>query len=768
MYVSQLLTGFLDPRMETMHGNLQDDNPDRSPDASRFLAQSQSRISNFGRPENGNNIEQSRYPYDRRRQQGPPASRSFFPRGPSGNPYLSGASQVNYPFAGRGSQAAAPLFHSATDDVRDDEEREREASDQLALQESRRLFTNRRLHESSEAEADDLSRASLQEEDDSVREAESRSLHGHGIDSSWRGDRRGKKGRRKAPEAVQEEFDAVHTDTKGTSSSNNASRLFEVGLESAMMDDPPDDIAFETPRDDHPPAFQKFRTSSDRSTENESLNSQHREQAEAPVYNDDISDTEAGQEAPIYAPIEWVRHDPFWGSLYLILLASLFATFILVWLHTSTPSRKHPLGDTVYSTLSSSTHLLAVDTVVAVIVSLVWLAALRSFVKPLVFSILLGVPVILFSFTLYPFISSYKGSWNGQSLQDKVMRWAALGPATAAIVWAYTVYRGRRSIAKAISILEFSSRVLAANPALLLVGFGTLAGVTLWTWIWMGMFTRVFLGGHLTSNNTFIIDTSSWWLGVWFILMYLWTLSVGSGIQRATTAATVSQWYFHRNTKPSPGSRQVVQAALGHAATSLFGTICLSTLLSLMVRLPFLILPRRLIGLTGVFFYSFVPTSFATLTNPLTLTYAAVHSQPLVSSARSLSMMNFLTPSSPTTTLNPQAFSGGRDTPLLPYRLAKLLLHATRFVTSLALGFGGWVSTARMLEVQGAGFKGSLYAYVVGLIAGAIGWGILGAMEGVLGGVVDGIVVCWGSEGRGRGDGGYCLEARYLFSDEPR
>lgn len=84
----------------------------------------------------------------------------------------------------------------------------------------------------------------------------------------------------------------------------------------------------------------------------------------------------------------------------------------------------------------------------------------------------------------------------------------------------------------------------------------------------------------------------------------------------------------------------------------------------------------------------------------------------------------------------------------------------------------------------GAGVKGSLYAYVVGLIAGAIGWGVLGAMEGVLAGVVDACLVCWGSEtgagggggtgrgGRGPGAGGrhgqarYCIEAGWLFGDD--
>lgn len=83
-----------------------------------------------------------------------------------------------------------------------------------------------------------------------------------------------------------------------------------------------------------------------------------------------------------------------------------------------------------------------------------------------------------------------------------------------------------------------------------------------------------------------------------------------------------------------------------------------------------------------------------------------------------------------------------------------------------------------MLEVSNAGMRGSLYAYVVGLIAGAIGWAVLGAMEGVLGGILDAVVICWGSEmGRGRlgeveeeddgedGVGGYCREAGALLRD---
>jgi hypothetical protein len=107
---------------------------------------------------------------------------------------------------------------------------------------------------------------------------------------------------------------------------------------------------------------------------------------------------------------------------------------------------------------------------------------------------------------------------------------------------------------------------------------------------------------------------------------------------------------------------------------------------------------------------------------------------------------------------------------MVSYRLSKTLLHAIRWVITLALGFGGWVSTARLLKLnnESVPYTGSLYAYVVGLISAAIGWGALGAMEGVLGGILDAVLVCWGSEaGRdGSGEARFCIEAGRLFGNE--
>lgn len=739
------------------------------PDASRFLAQSQSRVG-FRPPE-----ESARNPLERQRRQDQGSSR-FSASRPNlqrpGNPYQSSASHFSqFPFASRTAAPNAPLFYSATDEFReqdDEEEHEREVADFYALQRSRRQFGGSRLEESSEAE-DDAYRGSGLEDSGDGRDIDERGRGRTGIKSSWRGPKVSGKSRGENIASVEE----------GNSEGNNHDKgnMVDVGLESTTQsstdskdgDEPPDDLAIEIPPDDDPPSIQQFRKPPTAQS-NQSSPFMPKENDADTVYgrpHPPDSDSSSAPPTVSYALEEPPRHDPFWGSLYLISLAALFASFFLVWLHTRVPTLKHPLGDTVYTTLNASYHLLAIDTVVAIIVSLLWLAVLRSYVRTLVYAILVAVPIILFSFSLYPLISSFKGQWHGSSVQDKAMRWFSLVPGILAVVWTFIVYRGRHSFGKAIGILEFACRILAANPGLLLVGFATLVGVVAWTWLWMTMFTRVFLGGQISNaKNFFIIDTSSWSLGVFFILVYLWTLAIGSGIQRATTAATVSQWYFHRLTVPAPTSRQVIQAAFTHATTTLFGTICLSTLLALLIRLPFLILPRRILALVSLCTYNLVPSPVATLTNPLTLTYSAIHSQPLIISSRAVSRLSFLSPNSPSSapfhrTSSPRS--------LLPYNLSLLLLRATRFITSLALGFGGWVSTARMLVLEnkltGETVKGSLYAYIVGLIAAAIGWGVLGAMDGVLTGVVDAAVVCWGSE-VGRGEVKYCREAEYLFGEE--
>lgn len=605
-----------------------------------------------------------------------------------------------------------------------------------------------------------------------------------GIRSSWNGgssfkDRHSKRKPRDEPKTSE-----TGENKQQNSDNDEGGKMVDVGLESTVLDnDVPEDLLLETPTDTSPPAFQQFKSTKGGARFGTDRKASHLEHdrrlqrqtiAEEDEEDEDDEDDEGRATVPTPAPPrmygEIFVHDQFFAWIYLIALASLLATFVLVWLHTSAPRKDHPLGDTIYTTLHSSFHLLAVDTVVAVIVALVWMAALRSFVQQLVFLILLGVPLVLFSFSLYPMISSFQGPDHGSRVQDVVMRYAAIVPGICGIVWLYLLYKGRHNITRAIDILDFSSRILAANPALVLLGFGSLGFVIGWTWLWLSMFTRIFLGGYFSKSlSAFVIGTATWWLAIFFFLMYVWTLSVLSGVVRGATAGTVSNWYYFRNKQPPSPSNVVVKEALTHTTTTVFGTVCASTLLALAVRLPILVLPSRVSAIIEFIGWRIAPRPVSVLTNPLALTYAAIHSVPLMESASALSRIHFLA-TGPTTTLTPGTYSRGDQNPsLFPYQMAKMLLHAARFVMSTALGFAAWVMTARQLQVDlpdGVGLRGSAYAYVVGLVASLIGWGVLGAMEGILSGILDGVLICYASERRlGSGRAGYCMEAARLFED---
>ncbi|KAL4898434.1 hypothetical protein BDV59DRAFT_166850 [Aspergillus ambiguus] len=747
--------------------------------ASRFLAQSQSRI-----------VPQQDHPqrksHGRRTQQTGTSrfnsSRSFLQRAQA-DPYQPAASQAShFPFGSRHVAQPAPLFYSATDEFReedDEAEHEREIADFYALQRSRRHFGGSHLKESSELDDDD---SSLGYSDQRLL-SEDTPGKGKGIKSSWRAEESGYRAR----DVPAEPMDGLAEDDREFAADDETrlrprDHLVDVRLEDTLrseLDPDRDDIP--EPGDDNPPSIQRFRELPQSRRGNfgaDSLFTSPERDKVVPVDSHShprpASPAESYQTSSVPPRLESPVYDAFWGQLFLISLACLFATAFLVYLHTSSPPKdRSKLGDTIYTTIHRSYYLLGVYTVVSVFVSLLWLALLRSYVRHLVYFMVIAVPIILYSFALYPFISSFKGVWHGSSVQDKVMRAGSVVPFLMATAWIYNVVRGRHSIGRAVAILEFACRILAANAELLALGLGVLALTVSWTWVWMLMFTRVFLGGHLAGSKHFIINLSSWWLGIYFILVYVWSLGVVAGIQRAVTAATVSQWYFHRLATPAPTSRQIVQAAVSHSLTTLFGTICLSRLVALLVRLPLILLPSRISSILGLFAYSLVPTPITTLTDPLALTYAAIHSQPLAVSAQGLTRMTNLSAPVATSSLHPRSFSSSRDNspPLIPYRLSKLILHAARLMMSLALGFGGWVTTARNLGVPASGgtVRGSVYAYVVGLIAGTIGWSVLGAVEGVIADIVDASIICWSSEvGTSGREARYCREAGWLFGEDPR
>jgi hypothetical protein len=723
-------------------------------DASRFLQQSNVGLS-FTQQDDHRNA--SRNPLDRRRL----ASNSRYVQRPGmPNPHANPtSSQSRFPFASRLSRQdpQAPLFYSATNDFHDEDEgdeHEREVADFYALQKSRQHFGTSNMTDSSEVDDNTIEKLPEQNEDGV-----------HERDGS------APRGRTRASRTFITRDGSPPDSEVSIPSSKGKGRLIDVNLASTINEEPPASLADLQESEEHPTPFQTFRTPARNFKDSSFMPHETDEEALIGMPSPPSPDRESVPPTIILPMQQPPQHDAFWANLYKISLFAMVGGFVLIWFHTSTPSSKNPLGDTIYSALSSSTNMLLWDTMIAIVVACIWLSLLRHYVRGLVYTLIIAVPVILFSFALYPLISSFKGAYHGKSFQDKAMRWLSLIPALLAVFWTFSVIKSRHSLAKSIGILEFSTKILTANPYLVILGFGTLAITVLFTWTWMLMFERIFLSGHFVGAKKFLVDANSWWLGAFFVLQYLWSLGVIAGVQRTTTAATVSQWYFHRSLQKQPTNEELVKASFLHSTGAMFGTVCLSSFLSLLVRLPLIVLPGRLSGLLNMCAFALIPGSLATLTNPLALTYAGVHSNPLGISARSLATLNLVSRSNPSNTLNPRNFSpvGNPSSSLMPYRLSKLLLQATRWVMSFALGFGGWVRTAHHLKVVGtdAGIRGSLYAYVVGLIAGTIGFAVLGAIENVVGAVLDAAVICWASDtAGGRGEAYYCREAGEMFGDD--
>ncbi|TGZ83929.1 hypothetical protein EX30DRAFT_353779 [Ascodesmis nigricans] len=454
-------------------------------------------------------------------------------------------------------------------------------------------------------------------------------------------------------------------------------------------------------------------------------------------------------------------HDRIWGTLYMLSMCIFFSVAFVVWLHTD--ATEIPGTDTIYRTLHQSMHLLLIQTFVAIGVSVLWMYLLRSAVKPFAYTLLVAVPIAMFVISIYAFAMSFKA--KKPTGQDQVMRWGSIVPAIVSGTWVYAAWKGRNALHRAVGIVQLSCKILGDNPALVILSFATLIATCLMTWIWVGMFTRAFLTGTMLLRGRWIwsLNSTSVSLAIFYIMMYLWTLGILSNLHRATSSATVSQWYFHRHTIPRLSSFQIARAAFAHSSTTIFGTLSFHSFLSLLVRLPLIVAPRRIASLIHIVCFQFIASPITALISPLTLTFSAIHSQPLISSSRTVSNLAFLEHINHSIQKNKRSLNQGIGRPNQPvpvqaqekrnaYRLAKMMLTATRGVTAAALGMAAWIQS-----------RGSVYGYLVGLIGGTIGWAILGATEGCLGNVVDAVLVCVATE-EGTGNvGTACREAQLAF-----
>ncbi|KAF3198022.1 hypothetical protein TWF679_002451 [Orbilia oligospora] len=615
----------------------------------------------------------------------------------------------------------APLFFSAADYPTDDREHDQEVSAIYALQKSRRnLYYSTDPDE--EEERNDSDTGSV---NDGIRSSwnPGRSAHSSSSDATETG------GNHLVDVSLGEE-ELRREGHEGTLL-NSAGRVDSYSEASREVEDPI-----------HPP-IQKFRPQNVKQTgpffdsTGKPYSDQNDEEAQNNPHeplnpSDPFGERDAQEAAPsdtIPQPVDQnplapPLHDRIWTKLYGMSMACMFATAFVVWLHNEEPSGL-PIGDSIYTVLRRAMPLLAVDTLVTICVAFVWMLCLKYFIKPLLYLLVVSVPAVMIALTIYPLVTSLKGPWKGNSFQDHVMRLTSLLPLCLAIFWVYLLYRGRQALHKATSILQLALTIFVDNPAL------------------------VFLNGRSTMIGgvpVWQMDGSGWVLGSFFVVVYLWTLNILSNLQRITISATVSHWYFYRKSTGTFSPAATFSAATHHALTTMFGTVCFSSFVTLMIRLPLLILPSRIASFAHLLCFNIVASPIAALSDPLAVTYGSIHSLPLVHASRQINQMKLVSIA---------AGAGAKDNHTRnAYRLAKMLLHAARWMTSLALGLGAWVRTAHITN------GGSLYGYVVGLLAGTIGWTILGTAERSLANIVDACLICAASD---NSNGRYCQEAQMAF-----
>ena len=226
-------------------------------------------------------------------------------------------------------------------------------------------------------------------------------------------------------------------------------------------------------------------------------------------------------------------YDAVWGKLYLGFVACMFATSLLVWLKTSVPTSV-PLGDTMYTLLKKSAPYLFWETLLAVAISAGWVFVMKRNSTALFYVSIVSVPFVLLGLFLYPLIMSYRSGYGGNTSQDKMMRWTSLIPLVLAGLWINFIYKGRKAINRSLGIIQLACKILADFPPLLLFNCAVVGVFIVATWIWFGMFARVFLRGHTVLSGGIVSwGSRSADMGAWRFLYNDVYVVVGGAVRHS-------------------------------------------------------------------------------------------------------------------------------------------------------------------------------------------------------------------------------------------
>jgi len=402
----------------------------------------------------------------------------------------------------------------------------------------------------------------------------------------------------------------------------------------------------------------------------------------------------------------------------------------IVLLFTTNSLKDYSRGS-VFFVIKDSIGPLLFAILFSLVMGAIWILLLRSFAKVIIWGTLTAVPFISIAIFFWTKKKAFSGALRDSGKpdpQDDALAVLSFIPLLITVVYLIVLFTRRKKIERTVSLIQLACDIFKDNPQMFWVSLKILTVYVSFTIIWLYLFNRVLLVGHMVqmaSEGIWRLEPNTYLLMLYFIFMYFWTSAVLSNIQRVTISGVVSNWYFYRHDSDRVDSKKVTELALSRATTVSFGTVCLDGLILLFIQFI-----QSTTGLLKYIFKNFpilnCLLSFVTCIdgildnlNNYTLIYVGIHGENFCSSAY----------------MTTKLFRRNLVFGLVNDLLSKSILYIGSVIIALLCGFATFIYATHSLQ--------SPYGYVVGIIAAIVPYYVSQFYTYIMMSTVDATFMCY-------------------------
>jgi hypothetical protein len=157
----------------------------------------------------------------------------------------------------------------------------------------------------------------------------------------------------------------------------------------------------------------------------------------------------------------------------------------------------------------------------------------------------------------------------------------ALFVAVFFLIYAYWVYCIRQRIQFAVAMLRQASEVIARWPTTIILAFASMAVEVFLMCLWVVSSVGIFVAANSDRSGAWEISNRGWGSVFLIIFSMFWTTQVVKNTLHCTISGLTSYWYF---LYPTSQSSNPTLHSLKRASTTSFGSICLGSLVLVIVR----------------------------------------------------------------------------------------------------------------------------------------------------------------------------------------